>query len=133
MTAWVCDSSALVALLLDSGPDGEWATRTCRGARLAAPSLMRSEAANIIRRGEAAGLIGSDQAAQAHADLLPLAIEEWPYDLVADRAWRLRRNVTVYDGGYVALAEMLGTPFATLDRRMATAPGVGCEILTPPR
>jgi hypothetical protein len=46
-----------------------------RDAELAAPSLVLFELANIIRRHELAGLISADQAAQAHADLLDLAIE----------------------------------------------------------
>lgn len=33
----VCDASALVALLLDSGAEGRWATQQLTGAELAAP------------------------------------------------------------------------------------------------
>ena len=75
----VCDASALVALLLDGGPDGRWATQALGGADLAAPSLVGFEVANVIRRHELAGIVSADQAAQAHADLLDLAIEHWPY------------------------------------------------------
>jgi hypothetical protein len=39
---------------------------------------MRFEADNILRRHELAHLISTDQAAQAHADLLDLAVELWP-------------------------------------------------------
>ena len=48
--------------------------------RPSAPTLLGYETANIIRRHELAGLISPDQAAQAHADLLDLAIEHWPHD-----------------------------------------------------
>ena len=75
----VCDASAVVALLLDGGSAGRWATGALAGADLAAPGLLGFEAANIIRRHELAELINTDQAAQAHADLLDLAIEQWPY------------------------------------------------------
>jgi predicted nucleic acid-binding protein len=85
-TRVVCDASALVALLLDSGPDGRWVTEALTAAELAAPSLVAFEAANIIRRHELAGLIGTDQAVQAHADLLDLTIEHWPYEVLAARA-----------------------------------------------
>jgi hypothetical protein len=37
--------------------------------------VTKFEAANIIRRHDLAGLVSADQAAQAHADLLDLAIE----------------------------------------------------------
>lgn len=127
----VCDASALVALLLDGGPDGRWATAALTGADLMAPSLVGYETANIIRRQELAGRVGSDQAAQAHADLLDLAIEHWPHELLAPRAWELRRVLSIYDGCYAALAELAGATLVTLDRRLGGAPGVRCEILTP--
>lgn len=127
----VADSSAIVALLLDSGPDGRWATAQLSGADLAAPCLLRFEAANILRRHEVAGLISADQAAQAYADLLDLTIEEWPYELLATRAFELRRNLTAYDASYAALAELLEGSLVTLDRRIARAPGVECPVVTP--
>lgn len=127
----VCDASAVVAMLIDSGPDGRWATAALTDAELAAPSLIAFEAANIIRRQELAGMISSDQAAQAHSDLLDLAIEEWPYQLLADRGWQLRRNLSIYDASYVALAELLGSTLVTLDKRISGAPDLGCAIATP--
>lgn len=127
----VCDASAVVAVLLDAGPGGQWATRAVAGSDLAAPALLRFEAANVIRRHEAAGLASTDQAAQAHADLLDLPVEEWPYSVLAARAWELRRNLTTYDAGYVALAELLGVTLVTLDRRIARAPDIRCPVTTP--
>lgn len=127
----VCDASALIALLLDSGPDGSWVAETIAGATLVAPGVAVWEAANIIRRHELAGIISSDQAAQAHADLLDLAIEFWPYELLFQRAWSLRRNLSIYDASYVALAELLQTALVTLDRRVAGAPGLACTVLAP--
>jgi predicted nucleic acid-binding protein len=130
-TRLVCDASALVALLLDAGPDGRWATRELSGGDLAAPSLIAYETANIIRRHERAARISSDQAAQAHSDLLDLPIEHWPYELLAPRAWQLRHNLSSYDASYVALAELTSTTLVTLDRRLAAAPGLHCPVRTP--
>ncbi|MEA2222286.1 MAG: hypothetical protein QOH83_662 [Solirubrobacteraceae bacterium] len=130
-TRVICDASALVALLLDGGPDGRWVTDALGGADLAAPSLVGFEAANIIRRHELAGLVSADQAAQAHADLLALAIEHWPYELLAARAWELRQNLSIYDAGYVALAELTDATLVTLDRRISGAPGLRCTVATP--
>jgi predicted nucleic acid-binding protein len=127
----VCDASALVAVLLDGGPDGQWATHALSGADLLAPSLVGFEAANIIRRHALAGLISADQAAQAHGDLLDLAIEQWPYELLAARAWQLRENLSIYDASYVALAELTDTTLITLDRRIGGAPGLRCSVATP--
>jgi predicted nucleic acid-binding protein len=127
----VCDASALVALLLDDGPDGRWAADALAGGHLAAPALVQFEAANIIRRQELSGQVGRDQAAQAHADLLDLAIELWPYELLAGRVWELRSAMTAYDASYVALAELRQEALVTLDRRVARAPDLRCEVVTP--
>jgi predicted nucleic acid-binding protein len=53
------------------------------------------------------------------------------YASVADRVWELRRTVTAYDACYVALAELLDAPLATLDVRLARAPGLRCQVITP--
>lgn len=127
----VCDASALVALLLDGGPNGRWVTEALSGAELAAPSLVAFEAANVIRRHELAGRVSTDQAAQAHADLLDLALEQWPYEILASRSWELRRNLSSYDASYVALAELTGATLVTLDRRISRAPDLRCQVATP--
>lgn len=128
----VCDSSALVALLLDSGPAGRWVTSEVHAAEMIAPSLVKFETANVIRRHERAGIVSPDQAMQAHADLLDLAVEEWPYDLVAARAWDLRHNLSSYDASYVALAELVGATLITLDQRICGAPDLRCPVAVPP-
>jgi predicted nucleic acid-binding protein len=127
----VCDASALVALLVDGGPDGEWAAAALTGTDLLAPHLAPFEVANILRRHELAGLITADQSAQAHADVVDLPLELWPYEVLAARAWGLRANLSVYDATYVALAELTGHPLVTLDRRIAGAPGLRCPVLLP--
>lgn len=127
----VCDASAIAALLLDAGADGEWVTQAIGSAPISAPTLLRYETANVIRKHELAGTISPDQAAQAHADLLDLAIELWPYDLLAARAWELRRNLSIYDATYVALAEAMDLVLVTLDSRITRAAGVKCQITTP--
>jgi predicted nucleic acid-binding protein len=42
--------------------------------------------------------------------------------------WDLRENLTVYDAAYVALAEALGFPLLTADRRLAAAPRLRCQV-----
>ena len=127
----VCDASVVVALLLDAGPDGVWATSVFADASLAAPNLVMFEASNVIRRHELAGLVSADLAAQAHADLLDLPIEFWPFELLASRVWRLRANLSSYDASYVALAELIEASLVTLDSRISRAPGLKCEVRTP--
>ncbi len=127
----VCDSSAVVALLLDAGSDGQWAADQLSGARLLAPSLVMFESSNIIRRLEMAGLVSADQAAQAHGDLLDLSIEQWPYELLGSRVWELRVNLSGYDASYVAVAELSDAPLVTLDRRIGRAPNLRCDVTVP--
>lgn len=128
----VCDASAVVTVLLDSGGSGSWLARRLAGAELCAPELLPFECANVIRRHELGGLIGSDQAAQAHADLIDLPMDLFPYEVLAQRVWQLRRNLTSYDAAYVALAEALDAPLITVDRRLSEAPGIACRVELPP-
>lgn len=130
-SSFVCDSSALAALLIDSGPDGQWVAHTIDSGNITAPTLVTYETANVIRRHELSGQLSPDQAAQAHADLLDLTIELWPYDILASRAWELRQNLPIYDATYVALAETTDLTLVTLDKRLAKAPGTRCRIATP--
>ncbi len=127
----IVDASVTVAALVDDGPDGRWAEHRLAGATLAAPHLMPVEAANILRRAALTGDISQDVAALAHTDLLRLRVELLPYAPVAERVWELREAVTAYDAWYVALAEALDAPLATLDRRLSRAPGPRCAFLTP--
>lgn len=128
----VVDASVVVAALIDPSPAGVWAERVLMSAPLAAPHLLTVEAANILRRLSRAGRIPADTAALAHADLVELRVALFPYEPVAERVWALRETVTAYDAWYVALAEELGAPLATLDAALATAPGPTCAFLQPP-
>ncbi|CAN5744955.1 PIN domain-containing protein [soil metagenome] len=127
----VVDATVVVAALIDSGSDGHWAEGVLVSDTLAAPHLMPVEAANILRRAAAAGDIGQDAATLAHGDLLRLRVDLFGYDPVADRAWELRPNLTMYDAWYVALAEALDESLATLDARLTRSPGPRCDFLSP--
>jgi hypothetical protein len=59
-------------------------------------------------------------------------VELFGYEPVADRVWSLRSAVTAYDACYVALAEALDAPLATIDLRLSRAPGPRCVFKTPP-
>jgi len=125
----VLDASAAVAVLTDSGPEGEWATALLTGASVAAPDLMPFEAGNILRRQSMSGVLDATAATLAHRDLVAMRIELCPYGALAERAWALRENLTIYDAAYVALAELLAVPLVTLDGRLARASGPRCAIL----
>jgi predicted nucleic acid-binding protein len=127
----VVDASVVVAGLTDNGADGRWAESLLAGDSLAAPHLMPVEAANILRRAAQAGDISADVASLAHTDLLDLRVEFFPYQPCAARVWEPRDNVTCHDGWYVAVAELLDVPLATLDAPLANSPGPRCQFLLP--
>jgi len=128
----VVDASLVVAALVDSGPVGRWADGVLGAGHLVAPHLLPVEVASVLRRASAAGEISADTAGLAHRDLLGLRLELYPYEPCADRVWALRSNLTTYDAWYVALAELLDAPLATLDARLARSPGPTCTFATPP-
>jgi predicted nucleic acid-binding protein len=127
----VVDSSVLVAALVDSESRGTWAEDVLANGPLHAPELARAEATNILRRLEIAKQITKSEANAAHEDLMQLELELFAFDLFAERIWELRHNVTSYDAWYVAVAEALKLPLATLDERLSRAKGPTCKFLTP--
>ncbi len=127
----VVDASVVVAALIDSGDDGAWALDLLARPNLAAPHLLPVECANVLRRAAVLGDVSEDVAAQAHADVLAMKVELFEYRLVAPRVWELRSNLSAYDACYIALAEGLHAPLATLDRRLQRAAGPRCEFIVP--
>lgn len=128
----VIDASVLVAVLVDGGPDGRWAETVISQGSLAAPEMALAEATNILRRMEQHGSVSRLEATAAHGDLLRLDIDLYPFTPLTERVWELRANLTSYDAWYVALAEALGFPLFTLDRKMSRASGPSCPVNIPP-
>ena len=127
----VVDSSVLVAALVDTGAHGAWAESVLADGSLCAPELARVEATNIIRRLERAKLIATPEANAARNDLMLLNMDLFPFEPFADRIWELRHTATSYDAWYIALAEALKLPLATLDMALAKSTGAACRFLTP--
>lgn len=124
----VVDASVLVAALVDSGPTGLWAEAKLQEDELYAPELALVEATNILRRLERSGEISRAEANAAQEDLLQLPLELFAYEPFADRVWELRHDVTSYDAWYIALAEALGRPLATLDGKLRAIADARCTF-----
>ena len=124
----VADASAIVSLLIDPGERGEAIAAHLRDAAVLAPTLLPFEVANVLRRRKNAGLLSGAEAALAHADLLDLPIDLWPWEALATRAWELGSNLSSYDASYVALAEETNATLLTRDQRIAAAPGIRCRV-----
>lgn len=101
---------------------------------IAAPDLVRVETMSVLRRRFLSGHLTSEAAEAALSDLLELSIQVFESAPLLARSWELRDNLSSCDACYVALAEALGCPMATADRRLVKAPGTRCEfILVEPR
>ena len=128
----VVDASVVVAALVDTRAAGRWAEERLLSGPLFAPHLLPVEVANILRKASRAGHISEDHAALAHRDLTRLQIELAPYEPFAERVWELRQTITAYDAWYVAVAEALAAPLATLDLRLTRSSGPQCSFQSPP-
>ncbi|MCC6990026.1 MAG: type II toxin-antitoxin system VapC family toxin, partial [Acidobacteria bacterium] len=73
-------------------------------------------------------VIDEGDATLALLALRDLDLERHSHEPLLDRAWTLRRNLSVYDAVYVALAEALGAVLLTCDGRLAGAPGIGASV-----
>ena len=129
--AAVVDASVVVAALIDDGPVGTWAERVMVGQRLWAPHHLPAEVMSVLRRMVVAERLEDGVASMARLDLHGLPITFLPLAPFSERSWDLRRNISVYDAWYVAMAEEMDLPLATLDQRLVRAPGPRCLFLTP--
>lgn len=127
----VVDASLVVDALVDQGSRSIWSENVIRGHALSAPQMLHAEAVNVLRRLERDRVITTPQADIAHDDLVQMPIVPFAFTPLAARIWELRHNLTSYDAWYVALAESLDCPLATLDYHLARAPGPRCAFLTP--
>lgn len=124
----VVDASVLGPAIADDGSDGDAARERLEGTVLYAPELVDLEVASYVRGNLRAGHLDARRAAWAMDDLCELKLHRAPHWDLMYRCWQLRDNLTVYDAVYVALAEALRAPLVTADRRLASAPGVRCEV-----
>lgn len=127
----VVDSSVVVCALIDDGSDGRWARDGLSSETLTAPAHLLVEVSAVLRRAVLGGRIPREIAALAHRDLVLLPVSVFPFEPLAERVWELHPAVTSYDAAFVALAEELGAPLWTLDRRLTRASGPRCEFRSP--
>lgn len=94
-------------------------------ARLYVPYLWEYECVSGLRRAVSQGYLNVDDARRALEDLLALALERVPPDLVLHHAalrWAERLGqARAYDAQYLALAEQLGAELWSADQRLIRA------------
>jgi predicted nucleic acid-binding protein len=127
----VLDASALVDVAL-ARPSAQWILDLIDEEDVAAPSHQPAEVLSALARLVRAGVLTPDKARVA----LDAALDT-PQELVTPsaahvrRAFALREHIRAADGLYVALADELGCPLVTTDRRLAGA-NTPCEVRVPP-
>jgi predicted nucleic acid-binding protein len=125
----VVDASVLANVVGDDTAVGERArARLAAAASASIPDLADVETVSTLRRRWLAGDLAVERCQLAIEDLLALPITRVPVGQLLHRVFELRSNVTAYDACYVALAEAMGCPLVTSDRRLANAPAITCQI-----
>jgi predicted nucleic acid-binding protein len=124
----VVDASVLAPVVADAGNDGQRFRERLRSETVVGPDLLRVEVVSVLRRHANNGMLTRQQADAAIDDLLAFPITVYPTAPLLRRVWELRPDVTPHDGCYVALAEAVGFPLLTADRRLVNAPGCRCVV-----
>jgi predicted nucleic acid-binding protein len=120
----VLDASAALELLLNRRAAAGLRTRLfAAGQTLHAPEVIDLEVLQVLRRFVRDRDLSPERAIEALHDYRDLGIEHYSHELLLDRVWELRANLTSYDAAYVALAELLGASLVTADQRLARSPG----------
>ncbi|MGN6128119.1 MAG: type II toxin-antitoxin system VapC family toxin [Humibacter sp.] len=120
----VPDASVVVEQLIT----GDGALSALSSAELIAPSVLPYEVSNVIRKLWTARSLPAEQERELVWLLRSFPVMYWPWEMIAERVWELRDNLTSTDASYVAVAELAGAVLVTKDRRMAAAPGIRCAV-----
>lgn len=127
----VLDASALVDVIFDQA-GSRWVLDEIAESEISAPAHQPAEVLSAVARLVRAAALDPLAPREALDEALDL-----PQRLVAPtpthvrRAFAMRERIRVVHGLYVALADELGCPLVTTDRRLATA-DAPCEIRIPP-
>ena len=125
----VADASALIDLLLESEVRTRLEQRLLsREESLHTPHVVDLEVANTLRRLVLTGVLSSERAEVALADMADLQLNRYPHVELVPRVWELRDTLTAYDAAYVALAEALEATLVTRDARLARSSGHQARI-----
>jgi len=125
----VLDASAAVDWLLQTSAGRRIENRIySRNETLHAPHLLDLEVTQVLRRLLREDVVPAKRADEAVRDLLDLRIARYPHLVLLPRIWQLRHNFSAYDAAYIVLAEKLGAPLITRDRRLASASGHAAVI-----
>jgi len=125
----VLDASAAVEVLLGLPAAEALMQRIfAPGESIHAPHLVDVEVASVIRRYARSGQITASRGAEAIRDLADFPLTRHGHDVLLDRIWQLRNNVTAHDAAYLACAEALDAVLVTRDAALTKVPGVAARV-----
>ncbi len=127
----VLDASTLIDVVLDQ-PAAEWVLEQIGDGEVSAPAHQPAEVLSALARLVRGAVLAPDVAREALDEAIALPQRFVPPTTAhVRRAFALRERVRVVDGLYVVLADELGCPLVTTDRRLAGA-DAPCEVRLPP-
>lgn len=97
---------------------------------LHAPALVDYEVAQAVCAAARRRSVDDRIAEEFLDEVLRWRIARHEARFLLPRAWALRDSLSAYDASYVALAELLGAPLWTHDRRLARAAERSCDVVT---
>jgi predicted nucleic acid-binding protein len=125
----VADASVVLEVLLRTRRGLKMEARLLSSREtLHAPHLIDLEVCQVLRRYLLNKDLTADRAAAAVEDFQSIRIFRYPHRIFLDRIWELRSNMTAYDAAYVAVAETIGAPLLTTDKRLASTSNHSAEI-----
>lgn len=123
---FVVDASVVVHILTSRERDDIF--RLVIVGQTVAPHLLDLEVVRGLRRALTEKRLTEAGSREMLADFASLPISRYSHTVLIGRIWELRQNIATYDAAYVALAERLGAPLLTRDRRLANSSGHTARI-----
>lgn len=123
----VLDASVVVELLVsDDLKKIEKLENRLKSETLVAPDHMWLEVVSVISRMARSGALSELDAQRVIQQLQRLNIRVITSSSFVQRIWKLRKNVFYLDAAYIAVAESLGAPLLTSDKKLSRATGPEC-------